>query len=223
MSGRVWVSSVESNFQLFDKPGLREKYYGENWTPARHERLVSSPLVRATTDRYFDGYALTRADFPEAVAVFDKNCFRRKGDLFAVGGGFYVVRGRLAEVLANVDLGEGSLISFPIYQEDLKTTVDDNFYYLNFGSRKNSFLPKLSKNVRLLNPNNRDLHLWIINLGVEDNDIALSSVALAGPDLWVEETVHSKIFMSEALVTKLLDTNIAVDFRLKECRIVEAM
>lgn len=135
MSRKVWFSSVMSNDQIGYKLGLRTKFHGEDWRPAQHEVSPLSDKVFAAMQRHTQGYALERSDFPEASAVFDKKRFARVGDLFVVGA-FFAVKERLAEVLARFNLGDGGLVPFPIYQEDLKTPVEGKFYCLNFGARK---------------------------------------------------------------------------------------
>lgn len=124
-------------------------------------------------------------------------------------------------MLAGANLGDGGLLPFPIYQEDLSTPVDGKFYCLNFGARKNTFRPSESKNVELLGTDSKTgTEVWKVNSWAEDGDVALSAAALTGADLWGEETIRSKLFMSEALVAALRETNVKIDFRLKQCRIV---
>jgi hypothetical protein len=220
MSGKVWFSSVMSNYLIGNKLGLRDKYYGEDWEPAQHEVIRASAKVLEAMEKHTHGYALERTDFPEATAVFDKKRFRRVGDLFIVGR-FYAVKERLAEVLARFDLGSGGLVPFPIFQEDLKTPVEGKFYYLNFGARKRTILPNESKNVELVASNNATgVEIWKVNPWAEDGDVAFSAAALAGADLWVEENVRDGLFMSEALVAALREAKFKTDFELKECRVV---
>ena len=47
----------------------------------------------------------------------------------------------------------------------------------------------------------------------------LSPRALSGPDLWFEEAVHNKLFLSDALGQALLDIGMGEVFRLTRCRI----
>ena len=222
MSGRVWFSGVMGNYLIGNKQGLRHKYYGKDWTPAQHKLGVLDDKTFAAMERYAAGYALERSDFAEASAVFDKKCFSRVRDLFVVGG-IFVVKERLAEVFARFDLGDGGLVPFTIYQEDLTTPVQGKFYFLNLGARKRCFLPSESKNVELISTNKATgVETWKVNAWAEEGDVALSSAALGGADLWVEEIVDSGLFMSEALAAALREAKFKTDyFELKECRIVE--
>lgn len=221
MSGRVWFSGVMGDYRIGYRQGLRTKFHGEDWEPAQHEVIGTSDKVFAAMQRHTQGYVLGGDDFPEAVAVFDKKRFRRVGDLF-VAGRFYAAKGHLADVLARFDFGDGGLVPFQIYQEDLQTPIEGNFYYLNFGARKRSFLPGESKSVELL-VSNKDtgVEIWKINSWAQNGDVALSAAALTGADLWVEETIRSKLFMSEALVAALREAKVKTDFEFIECPIVE--
>lgn len=103
----------------------------------------------------------------EAAAVFDEERFERTRDLFAVGG-FYAVKGRLAQVLSRFDLGEGGLIPFPIYQADLVTPIKGEFFLLNFGARKSSCLPDQSINVaKFLVTKTNGSQIWRVMVGMK--------------------------------------------------------
>jgi hypothetical protein len=188
---------------------------------AKHEQPTSDKVF-AVMQRHVQGHVLEGDDFPEAVAVWDKKSFNRVGDLF-IAGRTYAARERLAEVLARFDLGDGGLVPFQIYQDDLKTPVEGNFFYINFGARKRTVLPSESrKNVELVAANPATgVEIWKINPWAEDGDVAVSEAALAGADLWVEEIIRDGLFMSEALAAALREAKLKTDFELKECRIVE--
>lgn len=65
------------------------------------------------------------------------------------------------------------------------------------------------------------MQYWKVNGWCKNGDVALSSAASNGPDLWFEETVYHKIFMKDALVRALAEIGMAEVFEFKECRIVE--
>jgi hypothetical protein len=141
MSGKVWFSSFMSDYRIGNKQGLRTKFRGEEWEPPQHMVAAESAKVYAAAMKHSKGYSLAEDDLPEAVAVFDTKSFRRAGELF-VAGRFYAVKKQLADVLENFDLGDGGLIPFEIYENDLVTPIKEQFYYLNFGARKKSFYRK---------------------------------------------------------------------------------
>lgn len=221
MSGKVWISSVLGNYQLGDKLGTRAKHYGRDWDPASDILPVATEEELAALRKYTSGFPLPRTSFPEASAVFNERKFRRIGNLFACGG-FFVVRGKLADVLSRFDLGEGGLIPFPMYEADLITPIEDEFYLINFGARKNSILPELSENVvKFAVDRATGVQHWKVNSWCGDGDVVLSPTALEGPDLWFEEAVYNKIFMKDALVQALSSIGMAEAFDLRECRIME--
>jgi hypothetical protein len=221
MSSKVWMSSLRSNSGLGDKQGLRTKFYGEDWAPASFLIPVSSDAVRANMTRSARGYALQREELPEAAAIWNEKSFQKIREI-TWAGGFLIVRGKLAEILSRFDLGEGGLVPFPVYKADLVTPYPSEFFLLNFGARKNSFLPESSESVaRMAVDRKTGQQIWKVNSWRENGDVAVSADALAGPDLWYEEVVHGKIFMGEALAIALAETEDANEWRLVECNVVE--
>jgi hypothetical protein len=221
MSGKIWMSGVLSPSGLGDRQGTHTKFYNHDWNPAEFKIPVEPRKVYASYRRHREGYALQRTDFPEAEAVFDEKRFAKRKDLFFVGP-FFAVQGKLAEVLARFDLGEGGLIPFTMFKADLKTPYPGEFFLLNFGCRKNSILPEQSRNVvKFAVDSKTGLQYWKVNSWSEEGDVALSSAALDGSDLWFEEFVDNKIFMSDRLAQALVEIGMGDVFKLQECRIVE--
>jgi hypothetical protein len=218
---QAWLSGVLGNYEIGDKPGLRTKFYGEDWPPARHELGAASDERLAILRKYCRGYALAREEMPEAVAVFDEKCFRRMGDIFWAGG-IFVVRGRLAELLSHFDLGDGGLVSLPVYKADLVTPYEGDFFILNFGARKSSFLPEQSRNVAKFSVvKATGLQTWQVYDWRDDGDVALLPTALNGPELWFEEVVYNQIFVKDTLAQALIEIGMGDIFKLKPCRIVD--
>jgi len=204
-----------------NKQGLRWKRFGSDWSPAQHKIELTDRADYDACKMHSEGYALQREQFPEALAVWDRTCFSGLGDLFTAGG-FYAVQGKLAAVLAQFNLGEGGLIPFPIYKEDLRTPEEGDFLLLNFGARKKTFIADQSKSIRKMFIEKKSkLPVWDVGFGVKDDDIALSADALQGADLWMEERVFHQIFMSDALVSAIHDAGVGTDFRLSQCRVIE--
>lgn len=168
---------------------------------------------------YTQGKVLARESFPEADAIFNEKAFRRIRNMFC-SAGFFVVIGSLAEALSRFDLGEGGLIRFPVYKADLKTPYPGEFFLLNFGSIKNTILPDRCEDAtKFLVRKATGVQVWHINDFKPDGEVVLSRQALVGPDLWFEESAHSKIFMSDALAQALIDVGMGDVFRLRRCRI----
>jgi hypothetical protein len=225
MVDQVWISSVMNNGDLGNKLGLRQKWFDEPWeAPYVHHHVPKrSNRALAGLFRHYAGHTLKREEMPEASAVYDMSLFKRVKDVLFIGA-FLGVRGRAAEVLSKFDFGAGGgLVPYAIYEADEKTPLPSPFYIVNFGPRKNCFLPAASNKIESLGPHHQTGHiLWLLNY-VEDGSIAVSPAALAGSDLWMCPGVEGRIFMSnrvvEALKTALSDADFA-DFELHRCRVV---
>jgi hypothetical protein len=215
MTQEVWISSVMTEGGIGNKQGIREKYYGEDWAPPTIILDVPPKHVRDAVHRHWDGHALTREEFVEAMYVFDEKRWARQKDLF-MAGGFYAVRGKLAEVLKQFDLGEGGLIEFPIYQADKVTPLPGPFYLLNFGCIKDSVVIEQCQKLRhVFHP---DHDQWG-GFGIVDDGIAVTAAALEGPDLWFESKLRKKIFMSGRLHDAIMAAKIKVNFQFARARI----
>ena len=222
LSGKVWISSVLSNHDIGMKQGTRTKFYNREWNPAKFEIPAEPKEVYQAARRHKQGYVLQRSEFPEAEAVFHEERFTQIREIFYVGP-FLAVKRKLAEALSRFDLGVGGLIPFPIYKADLVTPIEEECFLLNFGARKNTILPEQSKNVvKFAVDRKTGTQIWDVNSWHEDGDVVLTPAALEGSDLWFEEIVYNKIFLSDALASALQDAGIADDWRLKQCRILEA-
>lgn len=216
----VWISSVMSNGELGNKLGIREKFYGHDWeepthiVPRKPDGVFENMLLHAK------GIKLSREIFPEASYIFDEKRFNRSKDFFWAGG-FMAIKGKLADVLKTANLGNTELVPYPIYEMDKKTKLPGPFYLLNFGEQKNSFLPHESENVRPFYTVDKDgIELWKAKFEPADNEIAVSALAIEGPDIWFEPKCMNKIFMSGALAHAIQEARIKVDFGLAKCRVV---
>jgi uncharacterized protein DUF1629 len=220
LSDETWVSSVGSNSMLFDKPGIREKHYGQDWAPPKFEFGVRTEVQVKNVNRHVRGEKLQREEFVEAAYVFDPKRWSRVKDLFALEG-FFAVKGRLAELLATFDLGDGELVEFPIYEADKITRLPGPYYFLNFGSQKDCFLSKDSIGARLLGKNKiTGQELWAGPIEPEDGDIAVSVEARDGADLWIDPKLKGKIFMSGRLHDAIEVANLRIDFCFARTRIL---
>ena len=219
MSGTVWMSSIKSNGQIGMKQGLRTKFYGHEWNPAEFEIPLEPDEVFEAMKQSSQGYPLVREQMPEAGAVWNEKAFAKVGDILAIGG-FFAVRGELAEVLSRFDLGEGGLYPLPIYCADLKTPYPDKFFLLNFGCRKDTLLPERSAKVsKFAIEKATGKQHWQID-SWKDDPVVLNAGALKGPDLWVEAFLYNKIFMSDAPARAIIGIGMKDVFALEECRVL---
>jgi hypothetical protein len=221
MENTVWYTRVMRDYRIGDKQGLADKWFGRDWDAPT---FMIPPSPEGTLDllyRYERGEPLPREAFPETAYVFDRNRFGRVGDLFMLGP-FYAVKGKLAEVLSRFDLGQGGLVPFPIYREDKMTRVDGDFYIWKLGAQKDGFLPDQSPKIRRFGTGlNIVENLWDPWPDIEDDDIAVSAAAVAGPpDVWCDPKLHKSLFFSNALHAAISAAKIKTDFQFRRCRLV---
>jgi hypothetical protein len=226
MTGQVWISEVMSNGVLGNKLGLRQKWFGEPWEApyVQHRVPKKSEKVFAAVLKHAAGQTMKREELPEASAVYSMSHFKRAKDVFFVGA-FLAAKGKVAEVLSKFDFGVGGgLVPHTIYEADEKTPLPGPFYIVNFGPSKDCFLPDASTNIEKMGVDRQTGQtVWSL-LYLKDGDIAVSSAALAGSDLWMCPGIsQGRIFMShrlvEALRSTLSDADID-DFELHRCRVL---
>lgn len=226
MNDKVWISEVMSNGTLGEKLGLRQKWFHEPWeAPYLNHRVpTKSKRVFEAISRHSDGYTVQAQELPEASAVYSASDFRRVKDVFFLGA-FLAVKGKVADVLSKFDFGTGGgLVPHTIYEADEKTPLKGPFYIVNFGPMKDCFLPDSSTGLieSVVNATTGNAR-WFVD-STKDGDVAVSTAALGGSDLWMCPGVGGRIFMSDRLVEALkstLDTKLFGEFRLYRCRVVE--
>lgn len=218
--GKVWMSSVLDNYDIGMKQGTHAKFFNHPWSPASLTIPTEPEEVYQASKRHRQGFALQRSEFPEAIAVWDEKQFKKMKDIFTAGP-FYAVKGRLAEILSQVDLGEGGLIPFTIYKADLETPYPGEFFLLNFGCRQKTVLPEESRNLEKRGVHHQTgITYWAVNFWSENQDIAVTSKCLPAADMWFDPVIYNKIFMSDRLVQALSEIGLKDVFRIQECRIV---
>ena len=220
MADGVYISGIFQNSELGDKQGLRKKYRGEDWEPPQWEIPLAPPHGREARDASNKGFKIEPERFPEGVAVWNEEAFAKTGD-FLWAGPFLTVSEKVAEVMRRFDLGEGGLVPVPLFKADLETPWPEPYYYINYGGPKDTFLPEQSRSTDILIPREPPEKTTYDVFSPSDGDIALSCKAEQGADIWVEQYVRSKLFLSSALVDALDAANIDVDLRLAKCRLVE--
>jgi len=220
MSGGVWMSSLLSNPHIGNKLGLRRKPFGQDWDPEGRAPPPVGHIVINSLNRYTRGEMVEREELPEAAAVWDEKSFKRAKDIFAVGG-FYCVKGKIAEILTQFDLGSGGLIPFPVYKADLKTPYPGEYFILSFGCVKNTIVPdKCEDLTNFLIRKRTGVKIYNLNDLKSDAKVVLSNQAILGPDLWFEESIHEKIFISDALAQELIASGLKDLLRLNKCHVI---
>lgn len=213
--GEVYVVHNWRGGNVGVKTGSRTKYFGHEWNPPQFEVPTPPKEVFEAIHKVNQGIPLDRVELPEAAAIWNEKAFARQGDLTAIGG-FYAVRGKLAEVLQQFDLGEGGLIPVPLFKNNLVTPWPEPVWWVNFGATKGSFVPEDSKGIELIG---RVQGTWSFNGSTEDDMIAVSPRALKGSALWVERALLKEIFLSGDLVRVLVEAKIKPKLRFSRVRI----
>ena len=132
-------------------------------------------------------------------------------------GSYWFVSKNAAVVLRRFNLGGGNLYPVDVLKKDRATSVGGEWFCLNFGNAKRTFIPDQSTNVHA-----RSAGQWVASLTLSDNELALSSDALSGPDLWIEPIVRSAIFFSEELGKALKKAKADKGFFFRKCQVVAA-
>lgn len=170
-------------------------------------------------DRNMAGEPLPPELFPTSMEYKpDNSSSKALPDLFK-GGGQWVVSGKCAAVMRRFDLGNGNLYPVEIRSAASTGATGGSYFCLNFGNVKKALLPNESVGLRPA-PGGR----WSPRATFVDDDIALSTVALSGPDIWLDPAMPLTFFfgggLMEALSEASADRGFGAYSRLRRCRIV---
>lgn len=212
---RVWISPSFNNTIIYarlrvmlnDQPGLEP-------TEEEMRRLVDM------SSRYETGKGLQLDEIPTRFCGRNPDTRIRKLSDFFYANGFFVVSERCADVFRRFDLGTGGLHPVEIYQGNRKTRIEGLYFLLNFGCRKQAFLPEHSDQFHL-SPIGKEPVLWIASVTTNEDDCAVSPAALVGCDLWIDPKVHAAFFLSDALAQALRAAKVTRTIRLKRCRVLD--
>ncbi|WP_192179617.1 hypothetical protein [Mesorhizobium amorphae] len=133
-----------------------------------------------------------------------------------LAAGAVVVSAACADVLRQFDLGHSSLYPIKLFQHDRTTPVEGEYFCLNIGERKDVFLREYSPLVRVFGTGRMKMPP-----NLHDDDVAVSSAGLEGPDLWVSPPLIRIFFLSDRLTQALRAAKMGRVFGFRACRIVE--
>jgi hypothetical protein len=167
-----------------------------------------------------DGELLPADRFPKVIYCTDTaHGFRRKLPDLCMAGSFWVVSAALRDVFQSFDLGRTNFPPVTVLECDKRTPLEGRYFFFNFGEHKQSFLPEQSI-VRRFNP---ALGTWSLRLAPRDDDIALSSAALEGVDLWIEmPRLGRAFFLSDRLARALRAAGLTRRLGLRRCRVMSS-
>lgn len=208
MTDRVWLSRAPADASNL-RP-LTNSFVGT-------ERQESGKIWGASN---IAGEPLPKECFPEEIfgTPDAKEAAYRLPDLFS-DGNFWVVSAAAADVLRQFNLGQGSLYPVKILRNDRKTDVGGQWYCLNFGNKKEVFSLEQSTSVREYYVRPREKG-WFPKATLKDGDIAVSSGARGGSDIWIDPQVGDAFFLSDDLRAALKKAKADKGFLLFACRVV---
>ena len=163
------------------------------------------------------GEPMGAGDFPEeawvAAGAGEQEC-RQLPNLFYAGG-FWFVSAKAAAVIRQFDLGAGALYPVKVFDKDRHTPLGEGWYCINFGNRKAAFLPEQCQRSRPMVGGK-----WPAMASLKDDEFAVSTEALNGPDIWVDSQLWDSIFLSNRLGRALEKAKAATGFYLRRCRVI---
>ena len=162
------------------------------------------------------GDVLPREAFPPRI-FFQPGATERhykRGDFF-IANALPVVSGAVAEVMSQFNLGQASLHPVPVLKRDKETSIEGDWFFLNYGNVKHVFLPEQSREVRRIETTD----YWTMPINPKDGDVAVTADALKGPDIWVDPRCRKVFYVSEALASAIRARKLSNHFFVK-CAVV---
>lgn len=209
MSETVWISIA---------PG-----HGSKLRPMANSFTVDDELVKhasACKARNDAGDALDQKCFPAEIfgAPHSKETDYKLPDLFYAAS-VWAVSMAAANVLRQFDFGEGGLYPVRVLKKDRQTPVGGEWFCLNFGNSKDALAVSDSSGLRerYIRPREKG---WFPKGTIKDGDVAVTSVASAGPAIWTDPNVGHAFFLSGALGLALKNAKADKGFFLHKCRVV---
>lgn len=196
--------------------------HASNLRPFRHDvdergRDAFQPIL----DRIKAGELLAPEDFPKVIygAPESEEKDYRLPDLFHAYG-FWIVSKAAADAMAESDLGECVLQGVELLKKDRQTPIAGEWFCISIGNTKEALLPEQSP--RMMHDYIKDGRKgWFPPFVTKDEDIAVSSAARVGPDIWLDPNVGSAIFLSDRLVKRLKKAKADKGFFLSKCRVLD--
>jgi hypothetical protein len=208
MSNHVWISSARQESTLIrsvlteiESKDKKKEIDGQQL----NEKGASVPPELCPKKIWGDGSA---------------QAFKEMPDLFWARSQ-WIVSERAADIMRKFDLGGGALypVSEGVFQSDGVTPLPGNYFCWIFGNIKKAFMPDLSRHMRC--PDVPGLW-WSMPWILQDEDVAVSQAALAGPEVWLDKMLFKSVFLSGPLGDALDRADLRKAFRLFKCRVISS-
>lgn len=212
MNDFVWISTA-----LGHPANMRPMQHSFSGSDAEREKAAA---VRAANEA---GEPLPAERFPREIfaAPHSKPSDLKLPCIFFAGS-FWAVHQSSADILRQFDMGKGSLYPVEVYEKDRETAIPGPWFCINFGNRKDAFVPEESPKAMVRNIRPGGVKGWIPPFVPKDGDMVVSADALSGPDIWIDERVGDALFLSAALGNALRKAKADKGWMLKKCRVVAA-
>ena len=211
MTDGVWVSDAFIDSDLIYPFGDEHTLDGDEKTrePWEMSQILNTRGESLPAERFPEElYAFRGSEFDPVVT------YKNFPDFFR--SGFYMVSGAFADVLRQFDLGGGGVYPTKLFQEDRTTEIAGDFHCLNFGNIKEAFLPEHSPRASKSRLSSKMQPPAVI----KDGDIAVSRIALEGPDIWIDPTLKHSFFMSDRLWQVLVAANVHKPLKAARCKVI---
>ncbi len=132
----------------------------------------------------------------------------------------HCVSNEAIDVFERHDLGEAQFRPVAFFEHGDQEQVDEPVRVLVPANPRTALLveqsPKLAANALAWSPGQPVMASYLY----EDDDVAVSSAVLGGPDVWIDPMFTRTFFLSDALVQALKAEGLDADFGLRRARIL---
>jgi hypothetical protein len=188
--------------------------------------MMETDIVANDTSRAIEAISLLKAGKPVPGDMCPKEIWAgetaklsdRLPDLF-LANAYPIVSERAADALRQFELGGGALYPVDqVFQKDRQTKIPGTFFCWIFGNTKAAFTAEQSREARpFAGPNSGR---WKMPFVHKDDQLAVSQMALGGPDVWVDPTLFKSVFVSGRVGEAFEQAGLRRAFRLFRCRVI---
>lgn len=164
--------------------------------------------------RVEDGRPVNPDELPKVMWAKGTADNTKRPDFFLPAGS-WVVSGAVAKILKKHDLGSSQVTKVKLLKTNRKDPIEGEYYNLALSEFKDTLLPNASTALRTW-PN----QTWALSFEPTNDQVALATSCLTGPDLWREIQLPRAFFLSDRLTSALREAKLTRHFKLYRCRIV---